>query len=690
MLCELFIDSETFSATPIGDGTYRYAADAEVMLFAYAFKNDPVTIIDMTAGEKIPPHVMAALTDPDYLKVIQNSMFDQTVFYYALGIDIPNDQIFDTMVAALTHSLPGALGMLCEVLGVAAEDAKDKRGKDLIHLFCKPRPKNQEVRRFTRETHPKEWQEFKDYAGSDIRAMRSIYNKIPTWNYRGRELELWRLDRAINRRGFSVDRHLAVEAIEAVAKAQGELAGSVSGLTFGTVERATQRDRLLKHILEAYGVDLPDMQKSTLERRMNDESLPREVRELIAIRLEASMASTSKYKALLKSVSDDGRLRGTLQFCGASRTGRWSGRTFQPQNLFRPTMKNEDIEDGIKIIKDGNADLILPNVMEVAANAVRGCIIAPPGKKLVVSDLSNIEGRFAAWVSGEEWKCEAFRQFDKGIGHDLYKLSYARAFGVDPEEAVGAKRQIGKVMELMLGYGGGVGAFLTGAASYKIDLDEMAAAALPSIPQHVREEALGFWEWTVKQKRSTFGLERNTFIVCDCLKRMYRTANPMIASMWKDLEEAYVRAINQPGVSFPVRDHIVIRRDGVWLRVRLPSGRYLCYPTPKIDAKGQITYAGINPYSRKWGRIKTYGGKLTENICQAGSRDVMADNMPMIDAKGYEIILTVHDELITEAPDTDEFNDEELSALMSTNPVWAQGLPLAAGGFTSYRYKKEG
>ncbi len=686
---KLFLDTETFSATPIRDGTYAYAADAEVMLLAYAYENDPVKVIDLTAGETLPQYVIDDLTDPDYLKVIQNSMFDRSVLRYGMGVEIPPSQIFDTMVCALAHSLPGSLHMLCEVLQVNDDDAKDGRGKELIQLFCKPRPKNQKVRRFTRETHPQEWQEFKDYAGSDIKAMRAIFNKIPTWNYRGRELELWGLDCSINDRGFLVDRDLAVSAIEAVAQAQAGLADDVELRTFGEVGKATQRDRLLKFILEYYGVDLPDMTKSTLERRLNDPDLPRAVKELLAIRLEASMASTSKYKALLKSVSDDDRLRGTLQFCGASRTGRWSGRTFQPQNLFRPTLKNEEIDEGIKILKSGHADIILPNVMEVAANAVRGCIIASPGKKLVVSDLSNIEGRFLAWLAGEEWKIKAFADFDKGIGHDLYKLSYARAFGVDPEEAVGQKRQIGKVMELMLGYGGGVGAFITGAASYRIDLDEMAKLALPSIPVDVREESLGFWESTVKQKRSTFGLERNTFVVCDGLKRLFRRANPNIAAIWDELQGAFVGAINQPGVPFAVRKHIVIQRDGVWLRIRLPSGRVLCYPTPKIDARNQITYAGINPYSRKWTRIKTYGGKITENICQAGSRDVMAENMPAIDGKGYEVLLTVHDELITEAPDTDEFNDEELSALMSKNPPWADGLPLAAGGFTSYRYKKE-
>jgi len=684
-----FLDTETYSDTAIQDVSYRYAAYAEIMLFAYAFRNDPVSVVDLTAGEQIPAHVIAALTDPEYLKIIQNSMFDRIVIDYALGIKIPPEQIFDTMVCALAHSLPGALTTLCSVLGVPLENAKDDAGRDLIQLFCKPRPKNMKVRRATRETNPEEWQKFIKYAGSDIKSMRAVYHKSPKWNYSDRELELWRLDQRINDRGFLVDRKLAAEAIKAVAEAQDGLAASVTERTFGAVTRATQRDKLLKHILEAYNIDLPDMTKSSLERRLNDPDLPKEVKELLSIRLEASMASTSKYKALLKSVSDDGRLRGTLQFCGASRTGRWSGRTFQPQNLFRPTLPQHEIDTGIAAIKSGGAQYILPNVMEVAANAVRGCIVAPEGKKLVVSDLSNIEGRFLAWVAGEDWKLKAFYDFDNGIGHDLYKLAYAKAFNVAPEDVTKELRQIGKVMELMLGYGGGVGAFLTGAASYNIDLDEMAKAALPSIPPTIKEEALGFWDWTNRTRRSTFGLSCETFVVCDSLKRMFRSSNAKIEAFWGAVQNAFVEALDHPSQDFPVGEHIVVRRDGVWLRIRLPSGRVLCYPSPHQNDKGELSYKGVNPYTRKWTSIKTYSGKLVENICQAGSRDIMAANMPLIEARGYAPVLTVHDEIITEAPDTDEFTDKELSALLSTNPSWARGLPLAAGGFSTYRYKKD-
>jgi DNA polymerase len=586
----------------------------------------------------MPADLKQAIDDPDVLFVFQNSMFDRTVLRLSGLADIPVQRIHDTMIQALAHSLPGGLGLLCEIMGVADEEAKDKDGKKLIYLFCKPRPKNSKLRRATYETHPEEWQKFRDYAGNDITSMRAIFYKIPSWNYREGELELWRLDQRINDRGFAVDRDLARAAIEAIAEAQTRLARDTHEATYGIVGRATQRDRLLKFITRIYNVDLPDLQKSTLERRVNDPDLPQEVRELLAIRLEASKSSTSKYTSLLKAVSDDGRLRGTLQFCGASRTGRWSGRTFQPQNLFRPTMSQGEIDAMIAALKTGTVDMVTDKVMDVCANAIRGCIIAPEGKKLVVSDLSNIEGRFAAWVSEEEWKCEAFAEFDKGVGEDLYKVAYGKAFGVDPSTATGSKRQIGKVMELMLQYGGGVGAFLTGAATYGIDLDEMAIAALPSIPEPIRLEALAWYHKCLETERSTFDLSQETFVVCDSLKRMWREAHPQISSIWRELEDAIRAAINTPDKTFTVRK-LKIRKDGSWLRIVLPSDRALCYPAARVNDDDEIEYKGMNPYSRKWGWVKSYGGKFFENCLGADTK--------ILTPKGWKDIVEVtrHDTL---------------------------------------------
>ena len=721
----LYGDLETYSETPITHGTYRYAEDSEVLLFSYAVDEGPVSVWDLTeTPTTMPGSLQDALALADSI-VIHNSMFDRTVLRYSrnLRLDIPIRRWHDTMVCALAHSLPGSLEKLCDVLSVHQDKRKLATGKALIQLFCKPRPKNMKLRRATQATHPVEWAQFVEYARYDIEAMREVYKKCPRWNYHGEELELWWLDQQINDRGVHIDTNLLHAAIRTVKREQAKLKEQAADNTAGWLESTTKRDKMLEYILMEYGVALPDMRKDTLDRRVNDPNLPEELRELLAIRLQACTTSTSKYSSVARGINADGRLRGLLQFCGASRTGRWAGRRFQPQNLPRPTTNHEEIEENIAAVKIDALDLLVDNTMRAVSDAIRGLIAAPPGKKLVVSDLANIEGRKAAWLAGEEWKLEAFREYDtlkttegwitqtdfrdailggrRGDftlvldekretihrGPDLYKLAYAHAFAIAVDEVTKDQRQIGKVMELMLQYGGGVGAFITGATTYNIDLNAMAAAALPNIPKDVLAEATEFFEWTVKKNRTTFGLDRDTFIVCDSLKRLWRRAHPGIASYWSELEETTRQAINNPSRWLPAR-RVDIRRDGAWLKLRLPSGRLLCYPSPQIDEKGAISYMGVNQYSRKWSRLKTYGGKLLENITQASSRDVIAANMPAVEANGYEIVLTIHDEDVTEAPDRPEFNAEHLSAIMATAVAWAEDLPLAAAGYESYRYRK--
>ncbi|EAX6119455.1 DNA polymerase [Salmonella enterica] len=687
MMQKLWLDLETFSEIPIKNGIHVYAEGVEIMLFAWAIDEGPVNVHDLTADYNLPTRLLTALSDESVLIYAHNSHFDRTVLRHAhprLAPDVTRWR--DTMVQALAHGLPGALGALCEVLGVPQDKAKDKEGKSLIQLFCKPRPKNSKLRRATSKTHPEEWRRFVAYAGLDIEAMREVYKRLPKWNYQGTELTLWHRDQQINDRGVCMDVQLAQAAIEAVDLEQKRLAKRTQVMTDGEVQAATQRDALIKHIVESYGVELPDMQRSTLERRITDPDLPTAVKELLAIRLQASTTSTSKYKSLMKGVSSDGRLRGTLQFCGASRTGRWAGRLFQPQNLPRPSLEQEQIDEGIEALKAGCAGLLFDNIMELTSSALRGCIMAPEGKKLVVSDLSNIEGRKLAWLAGEQWKLDAFREYDEGTGPDLYKLAYARAFNISPDDVDKYQRQIGKVMELGLGFGGGVAAFLTFALVYGLDLDELANAALPNIPRDVIREAKNWYDESVKRK-STYGLSERVFIACDSLKRLWRRAHPATCDFWYQLERTVRAAIATPQKTLYC-GYLKIRRDGAWLRIQLPSGRALCYPSPSIE-KGNITYQGINSYSRKWQRLKTYGGKLVENVTQAAARDVLAGNMPLIEDAGYSIVLTVHDEVICEAPDTDDFNDKALSALLSTNPEWAPDIPLNAGGFEAYHYRKE-
>lgn len=351
----LYLDTETFCETPINNGTHRYAEGAEIIMWQWAVGEGEVIIRD---GDEDISDLLALIEDESYEIVIHNSAFDRTVIRHATGIEIPLERTFDTMVCAMAHSLPGALATLCTILGVAQDKAKDKEGKAWINLFCKPQPKGRKIRRATRDTHPIEWQRFRDYGGLDIEAMREIYKKLPRWNYRGAELELWHLDQRINERGVLMDLDLAHGAIRASDRAQKELARRTVEATDGQVAAATQRDRMLEHILETYGIALADLKGSTVERALESEEIPRELKELLKIRADASKTSVSKYKRLLSGVSRDGRFRGLLAFCGALRTGRWAGRYWQPQNLARPSIEDWEIEMWIEAMKHDAEDLV--------------------------------------------------------------------------------------------------------------------------------------------------------------------------------------------------------------------------------------------------------------------------------------------------------------------------------------------
>ncbi|MBN3738055.1 DNA polymerase I [Burkholderia sp. Tr-20355] len=692
------------------------------MIWTWAVDDGPVGTWDVTTGTPMPAELDMAIDEADEYWWQNGGMFDRVVLSHAepeIFARMPEHKWRDTLVQAYAHGLPGSLSMLCEIFNVPVDQAKDKEGAQLIQLFCKPRPAFSELRRATRETHPEQWAKFLAYAGNDITAMRAVHKAMPRWNYPNNvdELGHWHQDQRINMRGMQMDVELAEAAVRAIDRAQKDLAARTVELTDGEVAKATQRDKLLAHLLAEYGVDLPDMKKSTLERRINDPDLPDPLRELLAIRLEATMTSSSKYKTLLRGVSADGRLRGLMQFCGAARTGRVAHRLYQPGNMPRPDVglmarelglpKFSDgdgeryTELGIEALKSGCADLVFENVIGLTANVVRGSIIAPPRRKLNVSDLSNIEGRVAAWLAGEKWKLQAFRDYDTILGVDekgkeirkgvdLYIQAYARSFGVSVESVTKAMRQLGKVQELALAYEGGVGAFVTFTLTYKMELEAIRAAvfaALSTIDPEVVREARRMWDWAVK-KRRTLGLPQDVFVACDILKRLWRGAHPEISGYWEELKNSAVQAISSPGKTVHAR-RVILRRDGEWLRVQLPSKRQLCYLAPRVSDDGEISYMGVNQYTRKWQRTKTYGGKIFENLCQAVARDVLFYNAPAVEAAGYDIVLSIHDELITETPDTDDYSADELSQLIATAPAWAEGMPLAAAGFSAYRYKKD-
>jgi len=688
---DLYLDTETFGEEPIKNGAHRYAEKSEVLLVALAANDDPVGVWDTQDNPNWRP-ALQALIDRAERVIIHNSAFDRTVLRHH-GVTIPVEKIVDTMVLALQHGLPGSLGQLCDVLGVEQDKAKDKDGKKLIQLFTKPRPKNMKLRRADRGTHPNEWQRFIEYARLDVDAMRSVYRRTPRWNDLPSERSYWRIDQDTNDCGIAVDTGLAQSALRAFGRASGSLAALTAGLTGGLVSATTQRDKLIAYLRETHDFVTADMTKGSVEFFLRDGNLDPQVRQLLEIRQQAAATSPSKYKALLSAVSSDGRLRGTLQFCGAARTGRDAGRIFQPQNLPRtPDWFDEDVQAiTISAIKADCEDLIWSNVSERCSMSVRGCLLAGAGYKLSIADLSNIEGRVIAWGAGEQWKLDAFKLYDQGLGPDLYKVTAGRILGKDPSEVTKEERQLqGKTPELAGSYQGGVGAYrVMGGPVFEAMSDE-------AINEIVRN---------------------------------WRKQHPRTVAFWYDLERACKAAIRNPGESFAVRDMAVFdvvpdQTGRQWLRMKLPSGRYLCYPDPAVEQEDcercdgdgeidfvhednelrmkcphcggsgkqgweQITYSGVNQYTRKWSRISTYGGKLVENWTQAVARDVFFSGMKRAYNAGYRIVLRVHDELVTEVPIDGGLSWQGLAECMATNPSWTTGLPLAAAGFDALRYRKD-
>lgn len=690
----LFVDAETYSECPITSGTPRYATDpsTEVLLIAYAIDNGPVQVLDLVADPVVPHEFMEALdTQP---VVIHNSFFDRSVLREVCGWDIPCERICDTMVQALAHGLPGALDKLCDVFGLSQDLAKQKDGKQLIHVFCKPL----RGKRILPADRPEQWLRFKEYAKQDVVAMRELHRLLPKWNYPGTrfaqgepsaEHRLWCLDQRVNDRGFACDVELASAAVQAAKDTKDMLNTATALATDGAVGAATQRDALLGYILAEHGVGLPDMQADTLKRRLEDPSLPREVKHLLDLRLQSSRNSSSKYSAVMKAVSFDNRLRGALQFAGAATTGRWSGRIFQPQNLMRPTMEHDDIEQGIADITAGVAHLAYNNLPEVMGNAVRGVLVAPPGRKLVCADLSAIEARVLPWLAEDESIVQFFRDFDAGrIVYDSYMLTYANLFGGRPEDVTKAQRQISKTADLSTGYGGGVAAFLTFAATYNLDLDALADTIWSiADPAHINECA-DKWLWA-KDHGYNAGMGKHKYAAFEYVKQKWRAARVPTTELWAELGDAFRYCVLYAGETQSIRGgKLKMRRDGDWMRLRLPSGRSVCFLKPQVK-DGQMTYLGLDRYTRKWSRVPTHGGKLAGIATQATARDLLGEAMPRAEQEGYEIVLTVHDEMICETPDSGDYTANRLEQIMTQGTDWSVGLPLAAHGFETYRYRKD-
>lgn len=693
----LFADLETYSPVPIKNGTWKYAEQAEILLFGYAIDDEPAKVWDLTTGAPMPDELKTALETYSCETVWHNGMmFDTIILKKVLGIDIEPSRVVDTMVLAYQAALPGSLAELCDVLQVPTDLAKDKEGWKLVQLFCKPLPKNYKLARATRDTHPEDWANFVNYCRLDVEAERALWKKIPKFQQEellfARKEHSWQvIDAEINRRGMLMDVELAEAAVKTDFEQKKALNAKLLERTGGRVETVGQRDELMKFFKDYYDVELPNMTKAELEKRIEDPDIPEPVREMIRDRLAGCRTSVQKYKAILDRTSSDGRMRGNLQFRGASRTGRFSGRGFQPQNLPRPKIKDPQvIENAIAVAKAGMLDVFYDDPGEMLSQCLRGVIIAPEGKKLVVADYSNVEGRVLAWLAGETWKLQAFRDFDAGHGHDLYKLTYAKAFNVDPESVTKDQRQMGKVLELALGYGGGAGAFATFARGYGVDLHDMADKVVDAIDPAIWREAENSYESYFLPRKRTEGMERKVFIACDAVKRAWRRANPKIVELWNSVGEAIDIAMEKGNakVTWGVR----MEKRGAWLLLRLPSGRRLCYPSPRIgdgDNEPAFSYMGVEQFSRKWKRIASYGPKVVENMTQAVSCDLLTEALARLSRHGYKAVLTVHDEVIAEAVDNEQFSFKKMAEVMAETPEWATGLPLAAAGFEAHRYRKE-
>jgi DNA polymerase len=667
----LHIDFETRSTVDLKKtGVYVYAEDptTDVWCACYAIDDGPVHT--WRPGQSPPAEIVEHVLDGEPI-FAHNANFERVVWKHVLtpryGWPEPTiDQWHCTMVAAYALALPGRLEDAAPALGL--DERKDAAGGRLMLQMARPR----KVEPLTWWDTPEKIERLIAYCRTDVEVERALTKRLRP--LKPSELDLWRLDQQINDRGVFVDVALCEAAKKIVAATSERLDRRMAEVTGCAVRKCSNRNELIAWA-RSRGIDTESIAKDAIEELLAQE-LPNDVREALELRRESAKASVAKIDALLAGRSADGRARGLLQFHAAS-TGRWAGRRFQPQNIKRPTLKKKAVAAAIEIVLSGDVDLvdcIYGEPLSVVGDCLRGMIKAPPGRKILAIDYKAIESRVLAWLAGEKWKIEAHRAFDEGRGPEVYRVIGGDILNKKPEDLTDDERQAyGKVPDLALGYQGGVGAFQTMAVNYGVKL-----------PDH-----------EVERIRDSF---RAKHVATKCF--------------WRDLEDAAIRAVQQPGSTQVVRD-IVFRVAGSFLFMRLPSKRFLAYPYPRVVPKlmpwttddgrevwkDSLTYFSTIDVSKrlkivddpnnssKWARIATYGGMLAENATQAVARDVMAAAMSRLEAAGYEVILTVHDEIVSEV-DRDFGSLDEMKRIASELPEWATGLPVATDGFEGERYRK--
>ena len=643
---KLSIDIETFSDIDlIKCGVYKYADSPafEILLFAYSIDDGEINIIDLVNGEELPEEIAEAIKSDTVIKTAFNAQFERVCLSKHLGILLDPSSWYCTAVQAAELSLPSSLADVGAALGL--ERQKMTEGKELIKYFCvscKPTKSNGGRTRNMPGDAPEKWALFKEYCKRDVDVERQIAKKLEMYPISESEHRLYVLDQRINDRGVLVDLELARQAVKlnsiqtAVATEQ---AYTLTGLE--NPNSVAQ----LKAWLTENGVEIESLSKKAVAA-LADET-DGDIQEMLHLRLLMSKTSVKKYEAVMRSVCRDNRVRGMMRFCGASRTGRWSGNILQPQSL--PQNHLPDLTLARDIVKDGDFEMLnmtFGNVPNALSELIRTVLIPKPNHRFIVADFSAIEARVLSWLAGEQWRLDTFRN-----GGDIYCASASQMFRVPVEKhgVNGHLRQKGKISELACGYGGSVGA-----------LKNMGAVEM-GVPEDELQGLINDW----------------------------RNANPHIVKLWTEVGNTAMKAIKEKTI-VSLGKLVFMYERGI-LFIRLPSGRRLSYIKPRIGTNrfggDSITYMGVSA-SKKWERLETFGGKLVENIVQAIARDLLASAMMNVANAGYNIVFHVHDEIIAEAPDG-QGSVDEMCMLMSINPDWADGIPLSADGYECEYYRKD-
>ena len=651
----LGVDLETYSTTDIGAcGSYKYMEDPEfeILLMSYAYDDDEVTVIDLTAGEKVPLTVMFDLTNPGVTKAAWNCAFERNAILTQWGMYCPPEQWEDSMILAGQCGLPMSLAGASEALGLGEDQAKMKEGKALIRYFCqpcKPTKTNGMRTRNLPEHAPDKWETFKKYNGQDVVAERAIRKMLSRWAPTEREHDFWCLDARINERGVRIDRKLAINAVAMDEKYKAELTERAIAIT--GLENPKSVTQVKNWLADQEGKCFPSLNKKVVAEVVSELQTD-EAKEFMAIRTELSKSSTAKYAAMLRSICRDDHVRGCFQFYGANRTGRFAGRLVQFQNMSKNEMP--DLADCRELVRDGHYSAVKAlygGVAKPLSELVRTAIIPEEGHRILVADFSAIEARVIAWLAGEQWRLDTFRE-----GGDIYCASAAQMFHVPVVKhgENGHLRQKGKVAELALGYGGGVNALKAfGADKMGMTEEEM-------------QETVDLW----------------------------RESSPKICQLWQTMEKAACRCVLSKA---PTKDSLAgIRFDyenGV-LWMTLPSGRRIAYWGAQYTesrfhpGRRVLSYMGVDQQTKKWNRIETWGGKLVENLVQATARDCLRESMFSLDAEGYDIRAHVHDEVIVTEPIGGR-SGEQMAEVMGRAIDWAPGLPLRADGYETPFYMKD-